>query len=75
MKLNFNGDINKVTKFVITCSTLPEDVDVRAGRYIVDGKSLLGMCAICTMPDLEADIITNDTFRVSVFNEVMKEFV
>lgn len=74
MKINFNGDIGKVTKFVTTCAAFPEDIDVKAGRYVVDSKSLLGMCAICTLPDLEATILTNDGFRIAVFSEVMKEF-
>ena len=74
LKINFNGDIGKVTKFVTTCATFSEDIDVKAGRYIVDGKSLLGMCAISTMPDIEVDILTDDGFRIAVFQEIMKEF-
>ena len=74
MRINFSGDINKVTKFVTTCSTFPEDIDVKAGRYVIDGKSLLGCCAISTLPDIEIDILTDDSFRRAVFQEVMKEF-
>ena len=74
MKINFNGDIGKVTKFVTTCSTFHEDIDVKAGRYVVDSKSLLGMCAICTLPNLEVEILTDDSLRRAVFQEVMKEF-
>ncbi|MPM80794.1 hypothetical protein SDC9_127844 [bioreactor metagenome] len=40
------GSVNDVKEFVEAASRLPCDVDVLKGRYVVDGKSIMGMFSI-----------------------------
>lgn len=40
------NSINDVKDFVRSASSLPCDIDVVSGRYVVDAKSLLGMFSL-----------------------------
>lgn len=40
------NSINDVKEFVRSASSLPCDIDVVSGRYVVDAKSLLGMFSL-----------------------------
>lgn len=40
------GSVNDVKEFVEAASRLACDVDVLKGRYVVDGKSIMGMFSI-----------------------------
>lgn len=39
-------DINDITTFVRLATLVEEDIDVQSGRYIVDGKSIMGIMSI-----------------------------
>lgn len=38
--------VNDVKQFVTMASMVPVDIDVSAGRYTVDAKSILGLCSL-----------------------------
>jgi phosphocarrier protein HPr len=40
------ASINDVKQFVNAATSLPCEVDVRAGRYLVNGKSIMGLLSI-----------------------------
>ena len=75
MRITFNNDINRVVHFVNICSTYKEDIDVKAGRYVLDGKSILGMCAICTMPHIEVTMLTDDDSRWIEFRNAIQDYL
>lgn len=73
MRINLDNTI-KVMDFVEVCKTFQEDVDVTSGRYNVDGKSLLGVLAISSRPDLNARIVTTNNMAIMDFMEAIKPF-
>lgn len=75
IKINFNNDIERVLEFVNVCQSYHnDDIDVFAGRYIVDGKSQMGVTAICTLPDISVKINTDSPTNEILFAEDMKRF-
>lgn len=39
-------DINDITTFVHLATLVEGDIDVQSGRYIIDGKSIMGVMSI-----------------------------
>ena len=39
-------NVNKVQDFVNTCSKFDFDVYMKSGRYIIDGKSIMGVLSL-----------------------------
>lgn len=75
MRIAFNNDINRVTDFVRICSAFQDEVDVKAGHYVIDGKSLLGMISICTRPDLDAKLLTTNPEAQEDFRDAIRDFI
>lgn len=75
MSITFSNNIDKVLEFVRACEGFPEDIDVVAGRYVVDGKSILGVAGICTNKDLDVTINTDDMDRWVAFRIAMTPFL
>lgn len=75
MRVSFDGNIDKVLDFVKICESFQDPVDVKAGRYMVDGRSLLGVAAICTMPTIEVTLLTTNPSAQQDFADAMKEFM
>ena len=44
-KIQLNS-INKVADFVKDCQVLKGDIDVSFGKYVVDGKSIMGIFSL-----------------------------
>lgn len=74
MRIRFNN-VDDVVKFVKICEGFSENIDVRSGRYMVDGKSVLGVTAICSMENIDADIVSNDDSRWIEFRNAIKDFL
>ena len=75
MRITFHGNMAKISEFVKICETFRENIDVKAGRFIVDGKSILGLAAICTNPKIEAIIMTDNPMAQADFYDAIKEFI
>lgn len=74
MQISFNGNMQKVVEFVKICEGFYEDIDVTTGRYVIDGKSIMGVAAICTTPKLDVQILTNNPDHLNKFEEAIKDF-
>ena len=46
-----------VKNFVSLVNRYPYDMDLRSGRYVVDAKSILGVCALGTKKALELKMV------------------
>ena len=46
--------------FADIASRYPFDVDLRVGRYVVDGKSVLGVCSIDMSKPITVEIYSDD---------------
>ena len=55
------NSIDNANSFVEATRTLKEDVDVLVGRYIVDGKSILGVLSTNLLVPLRVQVHGDDT--------------
>lgn len=56
MRVKFNT-FDKVNQFIRTTTSLESDVFVKSGKYIVDGKSVMGIYSLDLSKELEVEII------------------
>lgn len=69
-------DVNDALKFSRIAEKFNEDIDVTDGRYIVDGKSHMGLLMIyATGNPLEAKIVTEDMERWFAFRNAIADFL
>ena len=66
--------IEKVFDFVEICKSFQDDVDISTGRYNVDAKSLLGVIAISTRPNLNVKLLTSNRLAVAEFADAIRQF-
>ena len=52
--------IDDVNEFVSIASLNKGDIDIRSGRYIIDGKSILGILSLNLNQPLTVDIYDGD---------------
>ena len=52
--------IEDVRNFVNTVSKYDVDVDLKSGRYVVDGKSIMGIFSLDLLNPIEATIHADD---------------
>ena len=71
IKLN---SIEKVKNFVSRVSTFDCDVDILYGRYIIDGKSIMGIFSLDLTNPVTVMIHTDDYDELKLFNEIMEDF-
>ena len=65
------GFAENVNKFVKICNKYKEDIDVVSGRYIVNGKSILGLLSLNLLDDVTVTIHTDNIVIAERFiNEV-----
>lgn len=74
MKIRLN-DMKDVQKFVNKCGMFEDDVMLSSDRYVVDGKSLLGILSLDLSKPIDLEIDTDDISTKHVFAEYMVEFV
>ncbi|MDO5519286.1 MAG: HPr family phosphocarrier protein [bacterium] len=58
------SSVDEIRDFVNKCCSLNCEIDLAAGRYIVDAKSILGVCSVDLTRDLELSVYTDNTDEV-----------
>lgn len=53
--------IDKVKEFVHIAESVPEDVTVVSGRYVIDGKSIMGILSLNLLEPVTVDVLTSNT--------------
>lgn len=66
--------IDNVKTFSRICEGFNCDIDVYAGRYIVDGRSILGILSFDLTKTLNVKINTGDEEVIEKFSDAIKEF-
>ena len=54
-------NIYDVNKFVAVCNIPDVDIDVKSGRYIVDGKSIMGLFSLNLSRPIDCTIFGDET--------------
>ena len=68
------NSIEKVKNFVSRVSTFECDVDIIYGRYVIDGKSMMGIFSLNLMNPITVMILSNDEEDLKRFFEMMEDF-
>ena len=68
-------NVENAKEFVSLAEKFKGDVDVLSGRYIVNGKSILGVLSLVLSEQMTASIHSDDQEEIDQFAEVMKPFI
>ena len=68
------NSIEKVKNFVSRVSTFECDVDIIYGRYVIDGKSMMGIFSLNLMNPITVMILSNNEEDLKNFFEIMEDF-
>ena len=69
------NDFTKARKFINEASRFISDIDVIRDRYIIDGKSAIGIFTLDLSKPVDVEIHSDDQCEVKRFHEIMEEFV
>ena len=72
--VNINN-IEKVKRFVSDALSFKSDIDILDGRYIIDGKSIMGVFSLDLSKDILVKIYSDDKKEITRFNTVMAKYV
>lgn len=73
IKININT-IEKVKCFAESIIRFEEDIDVISGRFVLDGKSIMGLLSLDLSKNIEVMIHTKDDSVYNEFLEIMEQF-
>ncbi len=68
-------DLEDVKKFVTATSDMPFDVDLRSDRFIVDGKSILGIFSLNLAHPITLNLHTEPCEKTDEFLAILEEFL
>ena len=72
MKIKF-ATFNKVNQFVKMASNFEGDVLIKSGRYVINGKSLMGVYSLDLTQNLEIEFVEKSIGEENKFIEKLKE--
>ena len=72
IKLNAIADVQK---FVQVTTKHPIEVDLKSGRYIVDGKSILGIFSLDLTKPIDLTARSEDSEKVFAFLQDIKNYI
>ena len=67
--------LEKVNKYINIANKLPVDLDILYGRYIVDGKSVMGIFGLDLSKNLLVKIRTHDAEMCDYVRQELKDFI
>ena len=68
------GTIAKVKNFAAITSEFESDIEVVAGRYVLDGKSIMALFSVNLLEPLLVRVVSDNEEEIEIFNRVMEEF-
>jgi phosphotransferase system HPr-like phosphotransfer protein len=67
--------IDKVKKFVNITSSFIQDFDLVSGRYVIDGKSIMGIFSLDLSKDIELIVHYEDDEDMAKIKDALASFV
>lgn len=74
LTINLN-DFTKARKFSNEASKFTSDIDVIRDRYVIDGKSTIGIFTLDLSKPVDVEIHSDDPYEIKRFNDIMSEFM
>lgn len=71
--VNLN-EMGKVNRFVNVVATFESDIDVVRGRYVIDGRSIMGLFSLDLSKPIDVILHSEDEKEISRFIEAMKKY-
>lgn len=68
------NDFSKIKNFIDKVSKFESDIDLEKSRYIVNGKSIIGIFTLDLSTPIDVVIHSKNEEEIKRFNEVMEEF-
>ncbi len=68
-------NVERAKEFVAIAEKFKGDIDLLSGRYIVNGKSILGVLSLVLSDHMTASLHSDDQEELDKFAEVMKPFM
>ena len=66
--------IEDARRFVEICSHYEDEINVYSGRYIIDGKSIMGILSLNLLEPVEVEILSNNEISLNSVAKLMKQF-
>lgn len=74
-KLTINlNDWSKATKFTKVATDFESDIDIIRGRYLINGKSTMGIFTIDLSKPVEVALISDNQVEINRFIKEMEQF-
>ena len=73
IRINLNN-IGDIKKFIKVVSNFMSDVDIIAGRVVLDAKSIMALYSLDLSQDVYVRIISDDVIECRNFDAAMEEF-
>lgn len=71
--INLNN-FSKARKFINEASKFISNIDVIRDRYVIDGKSAIGIFTLDLSKPVDVEIHSDDSYEIKRFNDIMNEF-
>lgn len=68
-------DVISVGIFVKTCEQFDEEVDYKYNRYIINGKSIMGILSCDLSKPAEVNILTKDPDVIKEFEKAIEKWI
>lgn len=68
-------NVASVSMFVSVCEQFEEEVDYKYNRYIIDGKSIMGILSCDLNKPAEVEILTDDPEVISSFKRAIERWI
>lgn len=65
----------KVKSFVELSARYPFDIDLSSGRYVVDGKSIMGIFSFDLTRPVEVRVNSDDEVKINAFKADIADFL
>ena len=68
-------DVTSAVLFVKTCEQFKEPIDYKYGRYILDGRSLMGILSCELNKSAYVEILTDDQEAINKFEKAIEKWI
>ena len=73
-KIQLSNNMEAIKKLNTALNQLDCDVDLRQGRYVIDGKSIMGMFSLNLLDMIEIMIHTDDEAQIAPIRSYILEY-
>ena len=67
--------IKNVQDFIAFTNTVEPDISIKSHRYIIDGKSIMGIFSLNLLEPITVTLHSSDAEIVQKFNEEMEKYI